>query len=260
MDAQKKIENIINEEVPKQGINEITLKIINNVVNKQEDKKDFEERKKEKKESVKENSMKFNNNNNIKLNVPKKKFLSPIKDNLYLKTNINVKRKSNHSNLSNNNNNDLFKNNENNKLKIINNYKKIFNNTLYSQKLFKQTFHTESNFDNSNRQIKKLKLPFLKNKNIIFKKGETEKLLNFEFYNTSYKSCFEYNEINGKFIGNNSIGNKSIQKNFKNNWNTVKTYGKDLGNTKKFFSDEDEENNKKNNKIFNNKINKYKII
>ena len=262
MDAQKKIENIINEEVPKQGINAINLKIINNVVNKQEEnlKKDFEERKKEKKESVKENSMKFNNNNNIKLNVPKKKFLSPIKDNLYLKTDINVKRKSNHSNLSNNNNNDLFKNNENNKLKIINNYKKIFNNTLYSQKLFKQTFHTESNFDNSNRQIKKLKLPFLKNKNIIFKKGETEKLLNFEFYNTSYKSCFEFNGINGKFIGNNSIGNKSIQKNFKNNWNTVKTYGKDLGNTKKFFSDEDEDNKNNNNNIFNNKINKYKII
>ena len=133
---------------------------------------------------------------------------------------------------------------------------------MYSQKLFKQTFHTVSSNENNNKKhIKKIKLPFLKNKNIIFKKGETEKLLNFEFYNTSYKSCFEYNEINGKFIGNNSIGNKSIQKNFKNNWNTVKTYGKDLGNTKKFFSDEDEsENNKKNNKIFNKKINKYKII
>ena len=247
MDAQKKIENIINEEVPKQGINEITLKIINNVVNKQdENKKNYEEKK-------------IFNNKNIK-----KKFLSPIKED-YLKTENNIKRKSN-SNFDNNNNNNnelLLKNiNLNDNNKIINNYKKIFNNTLYSQKLFKQTFHTVSSNENNNKKhIKKIKLPFLKNKNIIFKKGETEKLLNFEFYNTSYKSCFEYNEINGKFIGNNSIGNKSIQKNFKNNWNTVKTYGKDLGNTKKFFSDEDEsENNKKNNKIFNKKINKYKII
>ena len=258
MDAQKKIENIIKEEVPKQGINEITLKIINNVVNKDENKKNYEEKK----------NMKFNNNNNNKNFNNKKKFLSPIKED-YLKTENSIKRKSK-SNFSNINNNELIlkninlnDNNNNNKIKMINNYKKLFNNTLYSQKLFKQTFHTFSNYENNNnKHIKKLKLPFLKNKNIIFKKGETEKLLNFEFYNTSYKSCFEYNEINGKFIGNNSIGNKSIQKNFKNNWNTVKTYGKDLGNTKKFFSDEDESENNKNNNNNNKKfkINKYKII
>ena len=45
-DAQRKIENLINEDVPQQGLNEITLKVIRNMVeNAKKNKKDKKEKK-----------------------------------------------------------------------------------------------------------------------------------------------------------------------------------------------------------------------
>ena len=68
----------------------------------------------------------------------------------------------------------------------------------------------------------RIMLPYIKEK-IIFKKGETDKLLNHEFYMQSYKNCCEIN-------GLTNIPNKSLQKSYKNNWKMVDNYTRSLRN------------------------------
>ena len=70
-----------------------------------------------------------------------------------------------------------------------------------------------------------LDLPFVNNKikdKIIFSKGETEKLLNYQFYKSSYNACCEIDK-------HNSLNNICIKTNYANNWNNVRqyTYDKD---------------------------------
>ena len=57
---------------------------------------------------------------------------------------------------------------------------------------------------------------------IIFSKGETEKLLNYQFYKSSYNACCEIDK-------HNSLNNICIKTNYANNWNNVRqyTYDKD---------------------------------
>ena len=72
------------------------------------------------------------------------------------------------------------------------------------------------------KNLVNLELPFL-NDNIIFQRGETEKLLNLQFYKTSYKACCEITK-------QNDMPNTSIQKNYQNNWKLVEQYAKDIRN------------------------------
>ena len=60
--------------------------------------------------------------------------------------------------------------------------------------------------------------------NIIFQKGQTEKLLNLNFYKTSYKACCEINK-------QTDMQNSCIRKNYRNNWKLVKQYAKEIKNT-----------------------------
>ena len=110
-----------------------------------------------------------------------------------------------------------------------------FKNTFYSERLFGKTATTmRTEIDKKNEKIKSvnrfkrnlsnLHLPFL-NDNIIFQRGETEKLLNLHFYKTSYKACCEISK-------QNNMPNTSIQKNFQNNWKMVEQYAKDIRNRK----------------------------
>ena len=89
---------------------------------------------------------------------------------------------------------------------------------------------TLSNKTAQNAFVDKLKhleldLPFVNNKvkdKIIFSKGETEKLLNYQFYKSSYKACCQIEN-------HNSLNNMYIKTNYANNWNNVRqyTYDKD---------------------------------
>ena len=65
-------------------------------------------------------------------------------------------------------------------------------------------------------KLKHLDIPFVNDK-IIFSKGETEKLLNYEFYKSSYNACCDINQ-------HNSMYNKCIKTNYNNNWNLVKQF------------------------------------
>jgi hypothetical protein len=108
-------------------------------------------------------------------------------------------------------------------------------NTFYTEKLFGRTATTtRTDIDIKNeknksvnkfkRNLTNLQLPFL-NDNIIFQRGETEKLLNLQFYKTSYKACCEINK-------QLDMPNSCIRKNYKNNWKLVKQYAKDIKNLK----------------------------
>ena len=55
------------------------------------------------------------------------------------------------------------------------------------------------------------------NEKIIFSKGETEKLLNYQFYSTSYRACCQTSQYN-------NMPNSSMKANFKNNWKMVRNY------------------------------------
>ena len=84
---------------------------------------------------------------------------------------------------------------------------------------------TISNRTAQNAFVDKLKhleidLPFVNNKikdKIIFSKGETEKLLNYQFYKSSYKACCEIDQ-------HNSLNNMYLKANYANNWNNVRQY------------------------------------
>ena len=69
-----------------------------------------------------------------------------------------------------------------------------------------------------------LQLPYL-NEKIIFKKGETERLLNFQFYNTSYKACCE-------IAKQSDIPNSSMKKNYRDNWRLVEQFAHEQENKK----------------------------
>ena len=108
-----------------------------------------------------------------------------------------------------------------------------FRDTFYSERFFGKTatsIRTETDKKKEkNKSVNKFKknlvnleLPFL-NDNIIFQRGETEKLLNLQFYKTSYKACCEITK-------QNDMPNTSIQKNYQNNWKLVEQYAKDIRN------------------------------
>ena len=97
-------------------------------------------------------------------------------------------------------------------------------NDLLTTRLFKKDSKNELDQNNSrcfsfektmNKFNNKI-LPNLYNK-IIFKKGETEKLLNYQFYNSAYKACCEPTKQDG-------INNIPIKTNYRNNWKLVKQY------------------------------------
>jgi hypothetical protein len=82
--------------------------------------------------------------------------------------------------------------------------------------------------------------------NVIFKKGETERILAYEYYLNSYNSCFQVKKIS-------DVSNDSLIKNTKLMWNYVKDYSDKLGK-KKFPSLEKSTNiNKKSSKFIDNK-------
>ena len=78
---------------------------------------------------------------------------------------------------------------------------------------------SDSNLVNKEKfrdKLKYLHLPYVNDK-IIFGKGETEKLLNYQFYATSYKACSEIQK-------QNSMDNNCMKTNYHNNWNLVRQY------------------------------------
>ena len=112
-----------------------------------------------------------------------------------------------------------------------------FKDSFYSERFFGKTSehpHIKTEIEKKEEKIKSidkfkknlsnLHLPFLKD-NIIFQRGETEKLLNLNFYKTSYKACCE---ISKQF----DMPNSCIRKNYRNNWKLVKQYAKDIKNLK----------------------------
>ena len=113
---------------------------------------------------------------------------------------------------------------------------KIQNSFFFERLLRKKEKKERKNKSFANRTTKngflvKLKhlnldIPFI-NEKIIFSKGETEKLLNYQFYKTSYNACCEINK-------HHSINNESIKTNYHNNWIFVKhyTYEKKIKNRK----------------------------
>ena len=113
-------------------------------------------------------------------------------------------------------------------LKIKNSF--FFEHFIKSKNKNKRKNKTFSNITPQNTFLKKLKhidldLPFVNDKikdKIIFSKGETEKLLNYQFYKSSYNACFDINK-------HNSINNKCIKTNYDNNWNYVRQYTQDKG-------------------------------
>ena len=102
-----------------------------------------------------------------------------------------------------------------------------FRNDLYSETLFSRTYRTNkdvgqlthtSGFKTGriSKKINSSNLPSLGNK-IIFSKGETEKLLNYHFYSTSYRACCQTSQYN-------NIPNSSMKANYRNNWRMVRNY------------------------------------
>ena len=105
------------------------------------------------------------------------------------------------------------------KLRKIRKINPNFRDELLSERLFKHNFSgsnlkNENIFDRTQLKLNR-KLPLFDK--IIFKKGETEKLLNYQFYNSSYRSSCETKKEDG-------IDNLPIKTNYKNNWKMVKHF------------------------------------
>ena len=255
-EAERQIESIINLDAPQLGINEITSKVIGTVIDndkkikklKNVDDNQKEEKNKERydnklqsfRHSVIQNlnyipkktqidninsntkvpKLNFNNINNP-INKTESNLLE--KDNIIETINTQTSRnaffhKKHHSILNSSLNVNKNKRTKSNYIK--------FEDGLFSERLFTKTYRAKEetgrltdriNHRNSkfSKKIRTLKLPFLADK-IIFNKGETEKLLNYQFYTTSYKACCK--------IYNNNIPNSSMKANYKSNWNIVKNY------------------------------------
>ena len=95
-----------------------------------------------------------------------------------------------------------------------------FRNTLYSEKFMKLNEGQASDIKD------KLLLPIINyetktNERREFKKGETEKLLLYEFYNNSYKNCARIHPSKG-------FQNVSMALHYKNMWNYVDAYTKGI--------------------------------
>jgi hypothetical protein len=116
------------------------------------------------------------------------------------------------------------------KKRMKTNHKVRNRNNMFFEGLFARTFKTRTHKDLldtdrttglSKRKISKklnaaMQLPYLGD-NIIFNKGETEKLLNYQYYKTSYKACCQISKFN-------NIPNSSMRANFRNNWEIVRDY------------------------------------
>ena len=123
-------------------------------------------------------------------------------------------------------NNSTKKNNSFLKLRKIRKINPYFRDELFSERLHKNNylgFNLKEEIIKENNNIfdrTQLKLnhksPTLFDK-IIFKRGETEKLLNYQFYSSSYRSCCETKKEDG-------ITNLPIKTNYKNNWKMVRHF------------------------------------
>ena len=298
-EAERKIESIINNDIPKIGINEIASKVIGTVIDdeknilkgkkidnnipmldekvKERDRERFETKKASLRNTIATNINflpRKIHSNSIYSKVPKLNFnnINSKEDNQQLtlattqpKNTINETENSQNENIlkveaskSQTSRNISFpKKNYSNSILTKNilydNIKRIKSNNkmkirdgLFSERLFNKTYRTndivgQSNKKNKFRKFSKksLKLPFLPDK-IIFSKGETEKLLNYQFYTTSYKACCQISQYN-------NIPNSSMKANYKNNWNIVTNYV----NEKRY--DEYRKSNKKDIKEYRNK-------
>ena len=268
-DIQKKIENIISNDVPKQGINEITLNVISKMVEDQDNNRlttnsntnpvvnqptGFGMK------LSKGNSSQMNKYNALQTGASQGNSLSTTVYNMYNNTTQNTLPKTTKNSgmikyqTSSNFNTESSKANiptsPNKPMKPIfslsstrkgffskpkkREYNPKFRDTLYAEKLFnkvasfdsekRSTFHSingSKRFNTFyNKTSSKIKLPYL-NEKVIFKKGETDKLLNYQFYIQSYKNCCEVNSLN-------RMPNQSLRENYKNNWRMVNNYSRNL--------------------------------
>ena len=314
-DAQRKIEDLINVNIPKEGMNEITLKMINNYVEAGGEENNINNSSKKQKNSIKGTPNRFMNKNdffgskqkstiitfNNKFDFMKKNLQTPqdfilnkktskipiLKYNLENaivnsfgnKTNNNLDKKNMNKTISNFNTNISNTNDYNNKTTNINN---IINNNNNNNISIHPGYLTSTNWNRKNNNINKskynrdslysaklfnrknvksarpiikkkgfnngmLELPKLNVEKIIFKKGEVEKLLNYEFYKSSYKLCIDRSKPD-------NVTNSSIKKNYKNNWKMVEQYTSDFRNMK-FLSEDDNFSNNNNSNINNNNNN-----
>ena len=140
------------------------------------------------------------------------------------------------NNISNYSKKDIRKNKSNLKLRKFKKINPNFRDELLTSRLIKKNFSNNKLDENNNSKnnayektllkLNNIKLPFLYDK-IIFKKGETEKLLNYQFYSSSYRSCCDIKKQDG-------INNIPLKTNYKNNWKMVRYFveqkHKDKGN------------------------------
>ena len=108
-----------------------------------------------------------------------------------------------------------------NKIKDYNCRNELLTMRLFRKDLSKNDSEQSNNtrcfsFEKTMNRFNHKIFPNLLNK-IIFKKGETEKLLNYQFYNSAYKACCEPVKQDG-------INNIPIKTNYKNNWKLVEKY------------------------------------
>ena len=113
-------------------------------------------------------------------------------------------------------------------MKLIKNKLKYNSTSRFFRKNSKYDLDQSNNsrcfsFEKTMNKFSNKVLPNLFNK-IIFKKGETEKLLKYQFYNTAYKACCEPTKQKG-------INNIPIKTHYKNSWKIVKQYA-DITNGK----------------------------
>ena len=113
---------------------------------------------------------------------------------------------------------------KNNTINKSSSTKEIFNKNLNKRKneLFSIKFikNKNNNLDNNNNIKNKLFLPLIKHEyktkvGMKFKHGETEKILNYEYYQNSYKESLRLKK-------NESVA--ALRANYKNMWNYVKKY------------------------------------
>ena len=165
---------------------------------------------------------KISNQNNIQLSDSITENFSPLKNNLFL----NYK-----NGIISNNKNNKSKNKANSfNIKHTKKSKSKFRQTFYVEKLFNKNisitktnnfFKENENEKKTNetkikKKLRQFSLPCVNDK-VIFKKGETEKLLNYQFYNASYKACCEINK-------QSDMSNSSMKTNYNNNWKYVTSF------------------------------------
>lgn len=255
-DIQKKIDNIIVNEVPHQGINEITLNVIKKIVDDQDNIRTITS-------SIINANVKLTkgHSQSNKFNAIPTMNSQTTTSGFNMYNNTTTQNAVGKSYKNTNANKEMNMNTSKTQLKPIlsltstkqkfytaskskkKEYNPKFRDTLYAEKLFnkisnpfaidkrstiqttvsnKESDNKSKTFFNISSMRNRIMLPYIKEK-IIFKKGETDKLLNYEFYMQSYKNCCEIN-------GLTNIPNKSLQKSYKNNWKMVDNYTRSLRN------------------------------